>query len=152
MPSRDLNLLHPELKTRCLAFMAACLAAGLHPLVTCTGRTQAEQEALYAQGRLTVDLVNVKRKAAGLPPITQDQNRKVTWTTKSLHLIREDGYCRAFDFCLTNNGKAYWDVKVSVDGDDVPDYLEAGRIAESVGLEWGGAWRTPDYPHCQFDV
>lgn len=150
MASRDLNLLHPALREKCLLFVTECLKAGLHPVITCTGRTQAEQEALYAQGRLSIDLVNEKRKQAGLRAISKEENKKVTWTTKSQHLIDPvTGWCNAFDFCLTKDGKAYWDIKVSVDNDNIPDYEEAGLIALECGLEWGGKWKTPDFPHCQ---
>jgi hypothetical protein len=29
------------------------------------------------------------------------------------------------------------------------DYEEAGKIAEDLGLEWGGRWKSPDAPHIQ---
>jgi len=40
-----------------------------------------------------------------------------------------------------------------VDGDAIPDYEEAGKIGESLGLRWGGRFnnskgkRIPYYPH-----
>jgi hypothetical protein len=42
-----------------------------------------------------------------------------------------------------------WDTKIDVDADHIPDYEEAGKIGESVGLVWGGRWKIPDYPHFQ---
>jgi peptidoglycan LD-endopeptidase CwlK len=153
LASRDLNLLHPALREKCTAFMTACLLAGLHPLITCTGRTKQEQEALYAQGRHPLPFVNTLRQAAGLYLLEAEaENRKVTWTKNTKHLILADGFCRAFDFCLVKDKRAYWDIKVSVNNNRVPDYEEAGLIALEVGLEWGGRWKTPDYPHCQLDV
>jgi len=150
MSSRDLLLLHPQLREKCLLFLQETTLANLHPLITCTGRTRMEQEALWYMGRYTTPVVNQKRLLAGLSAIRPDENRKVTWTMNSLHLIGEDGFCEAFDFCLTKNGKAYWDIKVSLDDDQIPDYQEAGAIAIACGLEWGGSWETkPDYPHCQ---
>jgi hypothetical protein len=40
-------------------------------------------------------------------------------------------------------------MKVDVDKDGVPDYLEMGLIAESLGFVWGGRWSKPDYPHVE---
>lgn len=153
MASRDLALIHPVMRPKVVQFLVDTAIAGLHALITNTGRTQAEQIALHAQGRLPLEQVNQLRKDAGLPPIDAERNsKKVTWTTNSLHLIQPDGYCRAADFCLTKNGKAYWDVKADIDDDEIPDYEEAGLIAERLGLTWGGRWKSPDYPHLQLLV
>jgi peptidoglycan L-alanyl-D-glutamate endopeptidase CwlK len=50
---------------------------------------------------------------------------------------------------MVNNGKVSWDIKADVNHDEIPDYDEAGQIGESVGLEWGGRFSTPDRPHFQ---
>jgi len=62
--------------------------------------------------------------------------KKVTWTLQSKHIER-----KAFDIAMMKNGKITWDTK---------DYIEPGRIGESVGLEWGGSWKkSKDFPHFQ---
>lgn len=61
--------------------------------------------------------------------------RKVTWTLKSKHTERT-----AFDIAMMKDGKITWDSK---------EYDRPGEIGESVGLEWGGRWKTPDKPHFQ---
>jgi len=61
--------------------------------------------------------------------------KKVTWTLKSKHIER-----KAFDIAMMKNGKISWDAK---------DYDEPGKIGESVGLVWGGRWKSPDRPHFQ---
>jgi peptidoglycan L-alanyl-D-glutamate endopeptidase CwlK len=58
----------------------------------------------------------------------------VTWVKHSKHQER-----KAFDIALTKDGKVYWD--------GIPDYLEAAKIGQGVGLTPGGLWHTPDYPH-----
>lgn len=122
--------------------------------VTCTARNVKVQVALYAQGRQTLEEVNTLRKIAGVAPITEEENKKkVTWTLNSKHIIDlddgnpENDSSRAFDIVLLKDGKASWDIKVSVNGNDIPDYTEAGMIGESVGLKWGGRFSSPDYPH-----
>jgi len=153
MSSRDINLLHPALREKCLVFQTKCTEAGLHSIITCTGRSEAVQQALFAQGRLPLGIVNKSRSAAGMGPITDKENKKVTWTTKSKHIIDPaTGFCSAFDFCLTKNGKAYWDVKTSVDGDDIQDYLEAALIAKELGMNAGAFWSTPDWCHVELDA
>lgn len=159
MDSRDIKDLTPTMQLLYANFAMAMAAAG-HPfIVTSTARMTKTQIALYAQSRQSLDEVNALRKIAGMPPITEKENQKpVTWTLKSMHLIDLDDSdpnndkSKAFDIALVDpkNPKAViWNTKVDVDGDKVPDYIEAGKIGESVGLVWGGRWKNPDYPHFQ---
>lgn len=123
MPSRKIEDLIPEMQEKAKLFAVRMAEAGISFMFTCTRRTQAEQDALYAQGRTA-------------------PGRIVTWTTKSKHIGG-----KAFDIAILSNGKPTWDVKVSVDGDSIPDYQEAGKIGEAVGLRWGGRFKSPDMPH-----
>ncbi|HOL44530.1 MAG TPA: M15 family metallopeptidase [Methanothrix sp.] len=123
MASRRINDCCEELQLKFAAFAVKMAEAGIPFMLTCTLRTQAEQDALYAQGRTKPG------------PI-------VTWTRKSKHI---EG--RAFDIAILRDGKPCWDVKADVNQDSVPDYIQAGEIGESVGLIWGGRWKKPDYPH-----
>ena len=61
----------------------------------------------------------------------------VTWTMQSKHLQG-----KAFDICIMKDGKMDWNT-------GNPDWQHAGEIGEGVGLEWGGRWKHPDYPHFQ---
>ena len=126
--SRKIEDLTPECQAVFREFEGKMFKAGLPFLTTCTYRSQQEQDELWAQGRTK-------------------PGRKVTWTTKSRHTQRT-----AFDIALCKNGKSpHWDVKADVNDNDIPDYKEAGRIGESVGLTWGGMWSPPDYCHFQLD-
>ena len=49
--SRRLDDIHPLVRARCAAHIAACHAEGIDLLITSTLRTRADQAALYAQGR-----------------------------------------------------------------------------------------------------
>jgi peptidoglycan LD-endopeptidase CwlK len=84
MASRDPKLLTPEMYEKYLAFDSAMDTAGIDYILTCTRRTQAEQDALYAQGRTK-------------------PGRIVTWTRKSKHI---EGV--AFDIAIMKNGKISW--------------------------------------------
>ncbi len=124
--SRKIEDLTRETQIAFKEFAAFMAQEGIPFMLTCTYRSQEEQDVLYAQGRTT-------------------PGKKVTWTHHSKHTERT-----AFDIAILKDGKPTWDTKVSVNGDDIPDYKQAGDIAVQCGLVWGGIWQTsPDYPHFQ---
>lgn len=140
---RDINLLVPKAQELYYKFEAAMQAEKLPFIVTSTLRTAAEQNALYAQGRENLEVINALRKIAGMQAIGPvEAAKKVTWTMASRHLTG-----RAFDIALLNKGKPHWDLKISVDEDDIPDYFEAAKIGQKVGLIAGGLWDKADWPH-----
>ena len=85
--SRNIDMMHPSLKVKYIAFTYRMKAAGLSFVVTCVERTVLEQMALYVQGRLQVDDVNMYRMVAGMDRIKEVNNRKVTWTLNSRHIV-----------------------------------------------------------------
>jgi peptidoglycan L-alanyl-D-glutamate endopeptidase CwlK len=153
MASRKVEDLTLEMQRLYGKFKEKMDAAGIPFSLTCTARSYQEQVALYAQGRQSLDEVNALRKLAGLSPILSSGNKKVTWTMLSKHLVKlndsdlANDKSKAFDIVLLKDGKGHWDVKVSVNKNIKPDYIEAGEIGESVGLKWGGRFKSPDYPH-----
>ena len=157
MSSRKIEDLVPKLQMLYYQFKAKMDLAKIPFIVTCTARTVKEQVALYAQGRQILNEVNVLRAQAQLPPITEAENKnKVTSTLQSKHLvdledpITTNDKSSAFDIAILKNGKATWDLKINVNNNEIPDYMEAGKIGQSVGLIWGGSWiNFKDYPHFQ---
>lgn len=154
MASRNVSDLTPAMQIKFKKFSAEMLSKGISFILTCTARTVDEQVALYAQGRKRMDEVNRLRIAAGLPLLINiNQNKIVTWTLKSNHLVDlDDGNpnndkSRAFDIAITKDGKPIWDIKVDVNQDQKPDYVQAGAIGESCGLRWGGWFKKPDCAH-----
>ena len=119
--SRDLKDLVEPAQTRARAFIAACKKQGIYVLITSTYRDYESQNALYAQGRTKA-------------------GRRVTNAKggQSWHNFK----C-AFDFVPMVNGKAQWN--------DLRTFRKCGEIAESVGLEWAGRWKSfPEMAHCQY--
>lgn len=113
-------------------------------------RTRETQEAYYAQGRLKLSEVNRLRKLAGLWSISDSENSyKVTWTKNSRHFADVNGKSNAFDIRLLKYGKPHWQTKWDGNKNSIPDYIEAARIGNQIGLEAGGLWEKPDYPHFQ---
>lgn len=142
---RDIKLLTPVAQELLAKFSYNMTMAGLNFIVTSTLRTLTEQEALYAQGRESRQTINAIRERAGMPPLSLVESKKVvTWTMESRHLTG-----RAFDIALVypSTKTIYWGEKISVNIDKTPDYLEAAKIGQKVGLIAGGFWDTPDWPH-----
>lgn len=159
MLSRSIKDLTPKMQVLYYKFAQAMAAKGHQFIVTSTARLVKEQVALYAQGRQPLAEVNTLRRVVGLPPITEEENKKcVTWTLKSEHLVDLDDTdpnndkARAFDIVLIGPKgprDVYWNPKADIDNDKIADYEEAGIIGESVGLVWGGRWNPPDPAHYQ---
>lgn len=119
--SRLLSDLNPPTRARATAFKAACAAQGIDVLITSTYRDHDAQRALYAQGRTASGKIVTNAKPG-----------------QSWHNWR----C-AFDFVPIVNGKAQWNDGVL--------FAVCGTIAESVGLEWAGRWKTfKELAHCQY--
>ena len=124
--SRDLKDLHPKVQAMATAFIAKCKANGIDVLITSTYRDLESQQALYDQGR------SIASKARGEKIVT---NAKAG---QSFHNWRV-----AFDFVPIVCGKACWN--------DTSVFERCGAIAESVGLEWAGRWKTfKELAHCQY--
>ena len=150
MASRKIEDLTAEMQIKYAKFAEKMAESNLQFIVTCTARAVSEQRALYAQGRQSINAVNSLRKEVGLPPISEQENkRKVTWTRNSKHLTdKNNPKAKAFDIVLKNpNGTVHWNTKLDNNNNGTPDYIEIGEIGESVGLRWGGRFSSPDYVH-----
>ena len=142
--SRRIEDLVPEMQVKIREFAGLMAEAAIPWMITRTRSTLAEQEAIHAQGRKPLIEVNRLRALVKWMPIRESENRIVTWTMKSMHTSH-----LAFDIAIIKDGKPCWDLKVSVNDNDLPDYLEAGQIGEEFGLTWGGRWKSPDPVHFQ---
>jgi len=149
MVSRDVKMCTPALQRKIIIFRNQCASAGIYFLIICTARYELDQIALYAQGRKTLDEVNDLRKVAGMPPISEAENKRpVTWTLDSKHVIgSKRPLSEAFDIVLTDHGKVHWDVSADVNANNIPDYIEAAKIAIGCGLRAGAFFSKKDYCH-----
>lgn len=119
--SRKIEDLHPKVADLCNQFKSECKDVGIDVLITSTYRDNESQNALYNQGRTT--------------PGNKVTNAK---GGQSFH-----NYRIAFDFCPIVGGKAQWN--------DTATFNRCGEIAESLGLEWAGRWKTfKELAHCQY--
>ena len=128
MASRKLTDLSPAAKVLVEKFIEACDKQGIDLLVTCTWRSNEEQNELYAQGRSKPGRIVTNAKAG-----------------QSRHngMLNGKPASTAVDVVIIENGKCIWDVKD-------PRWAVVGKIGESVGLEWAGRWKKfPEFPHFQ---
>ena len=119
--------LHPILTIRAQCMIDLCAYAGIAILITQTLRTWEEQDKLHAKGRTD-------------PPIGK---KHIVTNAKGGQSYHNFGL--AFDIVVLDSlGKANWDA-------DHPSWTRAAEIGKSVGLEWGGDWRSfKDIPHFQY--
>ncbi len=146
---RNVNDLLPCVREKLNELQAEAMERGIEFIVTCTFRTAAEQRALFAQGRRTLQGVNRLRLNAGMAPITATGNKIVTNDLTSIHM-----YGCAFDVALLNTetNKPTWDIEADFNKNGIPDYNELGKLGESIGLKWGGAFKSKDYCHFEYPI
>ena len=156
MASRKIQDLNLRLREIAPVHIRLCKEAGVPIVLTCTARDNMEQMALYSQGRMPLEYVNMMRIEAGIWLIGKEENkRKVTWTLKSRHVVDLDKgeKARAYDVALLRvvkgRNRAHWNIKEDINGNDISDYEEVARIGESLGLVAGARWNSPDWPHFQ---
>ena len=125
MSSRKLSDLHPKVASMACDWLKECRDLNLDILVTCTLRTNEEQERLYAQGRTAPGRIVTYARAGS-----------------SYH-----NYGLALDFVPLIEGKPTW----KTTGRDLELWTLAGELAEEHGFEWAGRWtRFKEFPHIQF--
>lgn len=116
--SRDISLLHPELRDICREFILACEAKGLKVGISQTYRTKAEQDELYAQGRTTAGSI----------------------VTNARYPLSPHCWGLAFDIYRNDGKGAYNDT----DG----WFARCGHVGKRLGLAWGGDFKSfADKPH-----
>jgi hypothetical protein len=125
--NQRLSQLHPIVAARGRSLIDLAAHAGFAVLVTQGLRSWKEQDALYARGRKTPPI--------GKAYIVTNAKGGQSWHNFGL----------AFDLVVLDSmGKATWDLKH-------PGWKAVGALGKSVGLEWGGDWKSlKDYPHFQY--
>lgn len=122
--SNDTNLdIKRELLDKMVMFVEECKKVGINVIITQGYRSIEYQNGLYATGRTKPGKVVTNCKGGQSP----------------------HNYKEAFDFApLEKNGSINWNTVLN------PKWKQCGKIAQSIGLEWGGAWKSfVDMPHCE---
>ena len=126
---RDITKLHPRLQAKFKLLQKKCAQEGITIRATECLRTAKEQDALYAKGR-----------TAPGSKVTNARGRDA----KSMHQ-----WGVAVDIVIDMDADKDGDVDIS-DLYNVKLLNVVGKIGESIGLEWGGSWKSiVDKPHFQ---
>jgi peptidoglycan L-alanyl-D-glutamate endopeptidase CwlK len=129
--SRKLTDLHPLMQPLVVDFLARAELEGIDLLVTCTYRSDEEQEKLYAIGR-----TKPGRRVTNAPPGRSMHNFRFCGKPASL----------AVDVVPLRAGKPVW----GTTGADLALWQKVGQLGEAAGLEWAGRWkRFREFPHFQ---
>ena len=121
--NKKLVNVHPYVKNKAIELIKKAYAEGIYIQVTQGFRSIEEQNELYAIGRTKPGKIVTKAKGG-----------------QSIH-----NYGLAFDIVVLNNdGSLNWNTSDK-------RWKRVGQIGQSIGLEWGGTWKTfKDYPHFQY--
>lgn len=124
MASRSLDDLAPDVREEAKLIVREWRAMNMDVLITCTFRSNEEQDRLYAQGRGAPGNIVTNARAG-----------------ESLHNVG-----RAIDFVPLVHGKPDWE--------DLKRFEIVARVAQRVDprVRWGGDWsgRLRDYPHIEW--
>jgi peptidoglycan L-alanyl-D-glutamate endopeptidase CwlK len=91
------------------------------PIITCTYRPPIEQDRLYSIGRT--------------------KPGKIITNARRYQSPHNYYPSLALDFAITDtNNRVVW--KESL-------FILFGELCEKYGVNWGGRWKKPDYPHIQ---
>lgn len=127
MASRAICDLDPRLQPLCNQFLVQCLAEGINAFITCTYRSNEEQDADYQRGRTV--------------PGSIITNARAGQSAHNCTAANAGPAARAYDFAIkTAEGSLDWD---SSDG----QWQRAIHIGESLGLSSGSCWKMKDNPH-----
>ncbi len=142
MASRALSDLHPTVSSMAQLALNECRRKGLEVLVTCTYRSNLEQDELYAQGRTKPG-----------PIVTNARGGQ------SAHNFTMGGRPAALglDIVPLRLGKPVWGLKgngmddnPADDSTDDLEYWQRVRACfEAAGLKSGSRWTIRDWPHME---
>jgi hypothetical protein len=131
-----IDLLKPEARPFFTTFLSALYKHGLQFYIVETLRTQAVQDAYYAQGRSSLEEINRLRKIAGLYLIEAAEAKKII--TQVRYSRHQDG--EAGDIVPVLNRKIPWNIT----SENAELWLTFGRLGQEAGLHWGGTWEPLD--------
>jgi len=146
--SKNIEDLAEDVRAHAWAFVTTLTAKGIPHVVTSTLRTEAEQMALYAQGRDPLPTVNMLRSAAGLSPIGSAENGYTVTNADGVKYKSNHQGGRALDVVPSNEqGNPVWPAA------DDPRWTLIAATGKEQGFKWGGDWTKardgidPDLPH-----
>ncbi|MDD5358323.1 MAG: M15 family metallopeptidase [Candidatus Nanoarchaeia archaeon] len=151
--SKRLEDLQPKVREAAQAALDEAKIKGIKCIVVYTLRSDAEQYALWMQGRKQLGDVNAQRVKAGLYPIGEKENRYTVTNCDGIeHKKTGDGHSRS----AHQSGKALDVVPLDYNGPiwplgDDPRWKQIADVFKAHGFIWGGEWKDfVDLPHMEY--
>src|SRR5271157_2424031 len=141
--SKNIEDLSDDVKPKAWASVELLTEKGISHIVTSTLRTEAEQIALYAQGRDPILTVNQLRSTAGLDPIEPADNTYTVTNCDGVKIKSNHQGGRALDVVpIDSKGNPVWPAA------EDSRWTQISEVFKSNGFSWGGDWPSfPDRPH-----
>jgi peptidoglycan L-alanyl-D-glutamate endopeptidase CwlK len=141
-----IKLIHPKLQSELLSIYNDLFDKGVYIRFTSTFRSFLEQDAIYYQGRKSLEEVNNMRLKCGLYLISEKENKIVSnaFGGRSYH-----NYGIAVDFCLLSKNHNY-DMEFDTNNNNEKDWNEVVKVFKNYGWDWGSEVNfKSDTPHFQ---
>jgi peptidoglycan LD-endopeptidase CwlK len=144
--SADIKLLVPVVAKAAQAAINEMVLKKIPFVVTSTLRTDAEQIALFAQGRQSLEAVNALRTKAGMFAIGKSDNSYTVTNCDGINTKSRHQGGQALDVVPADSrGNPYWPPA----GDAA--YIPIKEVMKKFGFNWGGDWVSfPDAPHYEW--
>jgi len=129
------NLLKPACQAMAQAAAEKLTKAGIKFCDTSGFRSEAEQVALFAQGRRSLEVVNNLRKLAGMYPLAKaDNTYKVTNCDGIKNKSRHQSGLAIDRVPANDQGQPLWPPESD------PRWRQIADVMIEVGFRWGGDW------------
>jgi hypothetical protein len=152
--SRDLADLETGFRVRVEELLASCEQTGYEMKPFFTLRTPFEQGKLWRQSRAKLQVEEkvseLRRKGADFLAhcIESAGSQNGRYVTNAIPGLSWHQWGEAIDCFWLVNGRAEWSTRLKIEG--VNGYANYANIADSMGLDAGGLWRSfKDWPHVQ---
>lgn len=150
MPTKnDLGKLNPIPQAKARLAIDRLDQLNIKYFISETYRSQAVQDAYYAQGRKPLEVTNALRVKAGLPVIVESTNKEII--THAMVSKHTSG--KALDVYPTDSkGNVLWNAPAL-------SFKPIADVFKSFGFEWGGDWTKKDengkvfkdWPHLEYN-
>jgi peptidoglycan L-alanyl-D-glutamate endopeptidase CwlK len=153
----DLKRLHPVFRHAVDQILNDMRSKGWDPVIGSGMRTNAQQDALYAQGRQSLEQVNALRLRGKLPHRSVAENMHPVTDAKggqSNHNLTDSLIAHGRSSMDVANGYAV-DIIDRRFGWNIPHpqfWTVLGDCAKKYGCGWGGDWRKPDRAHVEMKL
>jgi hypothetical protein len=150
----EINTLHPAFKMAVDQILSELRRKGWNPYIASGMRTNEQQDAIFAQGRMALNDVNALRMKSGLPSIPAAENviRTRARGGHSNHNLTQSLYGHGRSAVDLAYGYAVDVANHPAVPDDSQFWKDLGHLAKQHGCVWGGDWDFKDLGHIEMKV